>query len=143
MWFEWIEKIAKSIRPTESWAKFKIYYKRLLDPIYARHCTNENKNVNPCFCEKYTFSIKDRLQNFDVTALKKHCQLKEPGCRSYCEKYCDHFSSVPCSSQGCSISIGGVGNFNCPANASENLLPIQQDIDDVLTKSLAGKSCFE
>ena len=143
MWFDWIEGMATSIRQTESWTKFKIFYKRLLDPIYARYCT-KHKNLKPCFCEKYHISIKNRLQSFDTRNVEKHCEVKEPGCRNYCEKYCDHFNNVDCYGRGGSCTFV---NFKCPtnspANATDHLLPIQQDIDDFLTNSLDGKSCLE
>lgn len=137
MWFEWIEKMVTSIRQTESWTKFKIFYKRLLDPIYARYCTKQNKNLKPCFCEKYHISIKKRLQSFDTRNVEKHCEVKEPGCRNYCEKYCDHFNSND------NTEVEFKCPINSPANETEHLLPIQQDIDDFLTNSLDGKSCLE
>ena len=64
---------------------------------------------------------------------EEHCSVADEVCKDYCEKYCDHFY------------VAFRDNYRpvCPAgiNETQQLFPINKDIDEYLDKYLANENC--
>ena len=120
-WLGRISRIGMKIRKTDSWDKFKKYFRTILDGLHNHH---------RYFC--YEQSIYDARQFINSSLVKDHCDIKEAGCKGYCNVYCDHFVSeysLPTRFWGCS------------RNQGSPLEPRNEEIDLYLTNFLNGEDC--
>ena len=130
-----LQEIGSKIRKTESWGKFKKYFRPILDGAYNHHCSQAHCNDDDGLCKN---TIHEARQFIDSAIVKDHCELNEEGCKGYCNAYCDHFAS-PFVYMNWPPT-----NFRCPtqeANATDELLPRNEEIDLYLTNFLNGEDC--
>ena len=110
------------IRKTDSWDKFKKYFQTILDGLHNHH---------RYLC--YDQSIYDARQFINSSVVKDHCDLKEEGCKGYCNAYCDHFVS--------DYSLPTRFWSRCPSFQGSPLEPRNEEIDLYLTNFLNGEDC--
>ena len=130
--------VMSSIRETPSWSKYKHYLQSRYIEFSAGYCHNESTDHE--LSHEHLESVRD-ICNDITTALKQidnlateQCDVKDDECKAYCIQYCDHFS----------LNIGGKYWPYCPkrtSNRTEELLPINEDVDEYLNKFMANEDC--
>ena len=137
--WDWIDihyNLGKKIRRTASWPKYKSYLEKIFNGGCNNFCNTTNEidiKNHENFCKQLTSRIKS-LKN---TALE-HCKLKENGCREYCEQYCDHFVDM-----GISEYYPKCPNKNQGINVSNELDPVDEEIENYLSTFVAGNNCLD
>ena len=127
-----------AIRPTQSWSKYKHYLQSRYMAFSAGYCGNESTDHEISHqrieaTRKICNNITTTLIQIDNLA-KEHCDIKDDECKGYCRQYCDHFS----------VNSGGIYWPDCPnmtSRRTEEVLPINKDVDEYLNKFMAGEDC--
>ena len=135
-WIDTILEMIENIRPTKSWIKFKQYYKVWLGWLEQQFCKPTLEGKIDCICYK----AKNLWHNIRDQS-KEHCELKEPSCKQYCNKYCDHFAY----SNPVVIDMKYhpmCGDSDGKINQTEQLLPSNAAIENYLDNFLKGKMCL-
>ena len=82
--------ISIKVRKTITWVKFKAYYEIWLNWVHQKLCKTMVDGEKDCISRKKIENHQSQIKDL----AKKHCLLKEEGCKRYCLKYCDHFQDT-------------------------------------------------
>lgn len=134
-WLDVLYDLAKNIRRTTPWKNYKSYLARIFKGAHHNFCnasdeTDLKNNAN--FCKQ----LNSRMNSLENNVIK-HCKLKAEGCKEYCEQYCNHFVDM-----GTSEYHPKCPNKNQHINATNELLPADEDIENYLYRFVSGKNCF-